>query len=324
MNLKVDQRQIVEQIKRQLQISESYSEHRYLPIMEGEEHLIQSKDGFDFFLIPINEQEVDEHERLEGLFVSIRSGIFANPSNRNFLSLKTQTSRREMFIPFISELICKDLSNPLEALNETLKEWREFWTGKRARLSKQEQVGLLGELLTLSKLVEYSGSKMVNNWGGPMDWLHDFESEKIDLEIKTTTTQPDSVHISKISQLAPMEGSKELHLIIIGLEKGEDLTLPKMVMECRAQLAEAPEIKQFEKTLSASGYRDSENHHYSSSYSVSFIKSHQITDSSPVLKPSLLIGMPGTVENIRYNLLTHAMDTVNLDSDLWLNFASLM
>ena len=51
MNLKVDQRQIVEQIKRQLQISESYSEHRYLPIMEGEEHLIQSKDGFDFFLI---------------------------------------------------------------------------------------------------------------------------------------------------------------------------------------------------------------------------------------------------------------------------------
>ena len=37
MNLKVDQRQIVEQIKRQLQISESYSEYRYLPIMEGEE-----------------------------------------------------------------------------------------------------------------------------------------------------------------------------------------------------------------------------------------------------------------------------------------------
>ena len=82
MNLKADQRQIVEQIKRQLQISESYSEHRYLPIMEGEEHLIQSKDGFDFFLIPIDEQVADEHERLEGLFVSIRSGIFANPSNK--------------------------------------------------------------------------------------------------------------------------------------------------------------------------------------------------------------------------------------------------
>ena len=73
-----------------------------------------------------------------------------------------------MFIPFIAELICKDLSNPLEALNETLKEWREFWAGKRARLTKQEQVGLLGELLTLSKLVENSGPKMVNNWGGPM------------------------------------------------------------------------------------------------------------------------------------------------------------
>ena len=228
-----------------------------------------------------------------------------------------------MFIPFISELICKDLSNPLEALNETLKEWREFWTGKRARLSKQEQVGLFGELLTLSKLVENAGSKTVNNWGGPMDWLHDFESEKIDLEIKTTTTQPDTVHISKISQLAPMEGNKELHLIIIGLEKGEDLTLPKMVMKCRAQLTEAPEIEQFEKTLSASGYRDSDNHHYSSTYSVSFIKYIKLQTVLQSLS-HLCDRNAGTVENIRYNLLTHAMDTVNLDSDLWLNFANLM
>ena len=67
MNLKVDQRQIVEQVKRQLQISESYSEYRYLPIMEGEEQFNSTKDGFDFFLIPINEQVIDEHERLEGL-----------------------------------------------------------------------------------------------------------------------------------------------------------------------------------------------------------------------------------------------------------------
>ena len=94
-----------------------------------------------------------------------------------------------------------------------------------------------------------------------------------------------------------------------------------MVMKCRAQLTEAPEIEQFEKTLSASGYRDSDNHHYSSTYSVhlSHIKLQTILQSLP----SLLIKV-GTVENIRYNLLAHAMDTVNLDSDLWLNFANLM
>ena len=96
-----------------------------------------------------------------------------------------------------------------------------------------------------------------------------------------------------------------------------------MLLKCRAQLTEAPEIEQFEKhflPLDTVIQIIITTH----PYSVSFIKSHQITDSSPVLKPSLLIEMLSTVENIRYNLLTHAMDAVNLDSDLWLNFANLM
>lgn len=320
MNLK----QIVEQISRQLMISDSYSEYRVLPIIEGEEYLIYSKEGFDFFLIPIEEQEMQEQERLEGLFISIECNILANERNKNYLMIKTQTSRREVFVPFISELIAKDLSNPVDALNETLKEWRDFWTGKRARLTKQEQIGLLGELFTLSKLLAFSNSKVVEKWGGPLDWLHDFESNKLDLEIKTTTTQPDSVYISKISQVAPMEGEKQLHLIVIGLEEGDDINLSKMIEQVRRQLVNTSEINQFEKVLRSSGYRDSEKHHYLHNYSFSFVKSHEITENSPVLKPNLLAGMPGTVENIKYNLLTHAMDATELDDELWHKFSNLM
>ena len=320
MNLK----QIVEQISRQLMISDSYSEYRVLPIIEGEEYLIYSKEGFDFFLIPIEEQEMQEQERLEGLFISIECNILANERNKSYLMIKTQTSRREVFVPFISELISKNLSHPLDALNETLKEWRDFWTGKRARLTKQEQIGLLGELFTLSKLLAHSSSKIVEKWGGPLDWLHDFESNRLDLEIKTTTTQPDSVYISKISQVAPMEGEKQLHLIVIGLEEGDDINLSKMIEQVRRQLVNTSEINQFEKILRSSGYRDSEKHHYLHNYSFSFVKSHEITENSPVLKPNLLAGMPGTVENIKYNLLTHAMDTTELDDELWNKFSNLM
>ena len=114
---------------------------------------------------------------------------------------------------------CKDLSSPIEALNETLQEWREFWSRKRARLSKQEQVGLLGELIVLTKLLQHSDPKIVKP-GGPLEWLHDFQSESLDLEIKTMTKQPD-LYISKISQVAPMEGSKQLNLIVVGLEEGD-------------------------------------------------------------------------------------------------------
>ena len=324
MNLIMNLKQIVEQINRQLMISDSYSEHRVLQIMEGQNQLIYSKNGFDFFLIPIDEEEMNEQERLEGLFISIECDILENQRNRYFLIIKTQSSRREVFVPFISELICKDLANPIDALNETLREWRDFWSGKRARLSKQEQIGLLGELFTLSKLLEQSSPKLVERWGGPLDWLHDFESNRLDLEIKTTTTQPDSVYISKISQVAPMEGDKQLHLIVIGLEEGDDIDLPKMIEYVRSQLANTSELKHFEKVLHSSGYRDSEKHHYQHTYSVSFVKFHEITESSPVLKPTLLGEMPSTVENIKYNLLTHAMDTVEIDDEKWLEFCKLM
>ena len=47
MNLK----QIVEQINRQLTISDSYEERRLLKIKESEDQLIYSEDDFDFFFL---------------------------------------------------------------------------------------------------------------------------------------------------------------------------------------------------------------------------------------------------------------------------------
>jgi hypothetical protein len=324
MNLKSNLKEIVEQINRQLSISDSYSERRLLQILEHEDPLIFSEDGFDFFLIPIENESMKEQERLDGLFIMIANKFLKNNMDKEFLVIKTQSSRRELFVPFISELICKDLSNPIDALEETLKEWRDFWSGKRARLSKHEQIGLIGELLTLSKLILHSGPNIVEKWGGPLDWLHDFESDKLDLEIKTTTKQPDSVYISQISQVAPMLGNKKLQLVVIGLEEGDEINLPGMVKIIRTKLANSRKINHFEKVLNRSGYRDSEKHHYMHNYSLAYIKCHEITNDSPVLKPTLLGDIPNTVADIKYNLLTHAMDMIDVSDEVWLEFCPLM
>ena len=74
MNLK----QIVQQINRQLTISDSYEERRLLKIKESEDQLIYSEDDFDFFLIPIDGDVMEEQERLEGLFVSISGRLKHN------------------------------------------------------------------------------------------------------------------------------------------------------------------------------------------------------------------------------------------------------
>ena len=324
MNMKANLTKIVEQIQRQLNISDSYSERRLLQVLENEESRVFSEDGYDFLLVPIEDEPIEEQERLDGLFFSIANRLIESDLNKNYLMIKTQSLRRAVFIPFIADLICKDLTKPMDALEETLKEWRVFWSGNIARLSKIEQTGLLGELLALSRLITCSGDGIVKSWVGPLDRLHDFESEKLDLEIKTTTTQPDSVYISKISQVAPMQGNKELHLIVIGLEEGDEITLPGIIDDIRNKLINSTELRAFEKTLNSSGYRDSDKNHYMHCYGITYIKSHKITSDSPVLNPKVLGEIPSTVDEIKYILLTHAMDMEEVTDTEWTTFGSDM
>ena len=83
-------------------------------------------------------------------------------------------------------------------------------------------------------------------------------------------------------------------------------------------------VNHFNKVLQSAGYREEDKHNYQQSYSISFTKYHQITDGSPVLKPSILGDLPKTVENIKYNLLTHAVDTIEINDTIWKEFADLM
>lgn len=308
---------IIELIQRQLSISEKHSDKRLLPIVENLELRIFSEEGYDFFLIPIESEESEEQERLEGLFISIVDNVLVSNPDKLFLKIKTTSNRREIFTPFIAELSCKDLSQPVNALEETLMEWKEFWSGRRGRLSKYEQRGLLGELIVLNELMKCIGYDVVDKWGGPLDWLHDFQSEKIHLEIKTTTKQPASVYISKISQVAPMDGDNELQLIVVGLEEGKDISLPKMVSIIRKNLKESNKLSYFDKVIMRSGYRDRDALFYRREYSISYVKSHIITDGSPVLNPKVLGDIPNTVNDIKYILQIHAMEMEDIGSEKW-------
>ena len=76
---------------------------------------IVDKYGHYFLTHYVEDEEMDEQERLEGLFVSVTCNILENDRGKNFLMIKTQSSRREVFVPFISELNSKNLANPIKA-----------------------------------------------------------------------------------------------------------------------------------------------------------------------------------------------------------------
>ena len=180
------------------------------------------------------------------------------------------------------------------------------------------------ESFLLNELIKVESPQIVQYWAGPLGKTHDFESEFMNLEVKTTTKQPASVQISLIKQVAPMEGNKELHLVVVGLEKGEEISLVSIIEDIRKALSDTTYLTNFEHILMKSGYRNQDKVFYSKTYSISFVQSHKIMEDSPVLNPRIIGEIPSTVTNIRYTLEVHGMDMEDLSEEIWESFASKM
>jgi hypothetical protein len=314
----------VRQISRQLEASENHADFRLLRAVENLEVRLNSDGNSDSFLIPTSSENSQEIERLQGLYTMVNEYDVEGSGAQRFLRIRTSTEYRSVFSPFIAELMAKDLSNPSSALDETLQEWKNLWMGNSGALDGKQQRGLLGELIILRNLISNGAHRIIEKWVGPLGNTHDFESERINLEVKTTMQQPASVHISLIKQVAPMEGNKQLHLIVVGLENGIELNLNSEIIEIRNILKGTDFIGNFEHILRKSGYRDHHAPFYERMYSVIYTHCHQITKDSPVLDPRILGEIPSTVSNIKYTLDVHGMDMREVLNSDWEHFIGEM
>ena len=175
------------------------------------------------------------------------------------------------------------------------------------KINWMQQRGLLGELFVLNELIKVESPQIVQYWAGPLGKTHDFESEFMNLKLKQQQNKPASVQISLIKQVAPMEGNKELHLVVVGLEKGEEISLVSIIEDIRKALSDTTYLTNFEHILMKSGYRNQDKVFYSKTYSISFVQSHKIMEDSPVLNPRI-IGRSQALLDIRYTLEVHGMD----------------
>lgn len=87
---------------------------------------------------------------------------------------------------------------------------------ERSLLGTEREVGLLGELLFLQKLISRRGLGMLDAWIGPTAEPHDFRADSHEFEVKTTLS-PRRIHtINGAEQLVPSRGC-DLYLVSIVL-----------------------------------------------------------------------------------------------------------
>ena len=168
------------------------------------------------------------------------------------------------------------------------------------RLSLQEQVGLIGELLYLrdQALPAFSASDAIASWVAPQDHPQDFmlPSGKV-LEVKCRqASTPNMVHISSQWQLH--QDALPLHLVVFTLGSvghGEGFSLHSLVQGLRRQLDDdMPALDEFEVALVARGYLDDPEEYDKRWWTTNNVRCFNVQGEFPRLEPGDL--PPGIVE----------------------------
>lgn len=188
------------------------------------------------------------------------------------LLLEVSTSATRLFAEFYGLL--EDLADriqlrgvpPVAALAETISNWKALLRPAE-RLSEEQQIGLLGELWLLERLIRADGPSAVHAWTGPLAEPHDFRRGVHEIEVKSTRSRGRVHMISSLEQLQPSP-DRELYLLSLQFEPAGTggWSLPEQVDSIRSLLNQSLELLEtFEQGLlvgwryadiHAGGYQD--------------------------------------------------------------------
>lgn len=175
-----------------------------------------------------------------------------------------QESLRDVFEVLVQDLIgvASRGGGPQAALAlviRRLEAWQACLRLRRQRLSREQQIGLMGELAVYRMIVEVAGHAVaLEAWQGPLDAIHDFSRVGHTLEVKTSIGIGSRLTISHLDQL-DSEGLNTLTLARVRFREDADgLTLGRIVEDMRCMIGrDAPEVlNEFNDRVLRAGFVD--------------------------------------------------------------------
>jgi hypothetical protein len=187
----------------------------------------------------------------------------------------------------ILSIASTDTTNDLRIFLGRIRAWQEFMRKGSLPLSAENEIGLIGELTLLQKMLDagMSPDTAIYAWTGPNDGLRDFELGFGAIEVKTTIAS--AGFIAKIGSLEQLDDAncKPLFLGAVKFSLTEHgQTLPEMISVIRKQLNILPiTVTDFEDRLLTAGYLEVHATHYHRRFSIRQITILEVTENFPRL-----------------------------------------
>jgi hypothetical protein len=194
-----------------------------------------------------------------------------------------------------------------------LDAWRRFLRERRAGLTRNETVGLLGEILVLERLLHVDSTLLVS-WTAPDDGLHDFLLRGHALETKTSLGPTNSLRISALDQL-DISGLRRLDLIHVRLvEMPDGRNLGNMIADVERGLPDEASRRAFANAILRRGLMPDDVAALSAPIvQVRSFVAYFVNETFPKLVRATV---PAAVQNAEYSLELRAIDGHAVDLDL--------
>jgi hypothetical protein len=216
--------------------------------------------------------------------------------------------------------LCADIITELPAfgaaepstLFAVLERWRRFWDTDRDGLTRDEQVGLVGELWLLLEWLPRLTVASLTAWQGPLRGRHDFVSDAISVEVKTTRAATGPV-VHRVARLDQLDDAGAGQLYLLSMRAVADplgqASLDSLL--ARARIAAANVSATFtallEDRLRAAGVTTGDDGRYTEPLRISQQELYWVDEGFPRLIPSSFPhGLPGGVVDVAYSLDTSA------------------
>ena len=256
---------------------------------------------------------------------SFEINIVQNESNENvtlWLEL-LEASLENGFANFISDLIdsiidLDDQKQIISNLRYKISDWFKLFANQgNKKLSKENEVGLFGELLCLQEyyLNSLDNFNAISFWTGPFSALHDFTSSKFSIEVKSTSQEPQmSISIGNCLQLDESRVIK-LYLAIQKLEISvHGLILPELISKISDSISKTPDAMQkFNECLSAYGYNEKYKNEYKNRYLKNETSFFKVGNEFPKIKINDL--KPG-IHAVEYKIDIHSIEKYLISEDI--------
>jgi hypothetical protein len=273
-------------------------------------------DGRLFVRMPAEAGEMAPSTAYADLQVEIRS-----VGTQNFLEVSTTSERifREFhrFATLVTEAYERADATASAAFLSAIDGWQELVAEKNI-LTRDQQTGLMGELLLLQALVALHGLDAHESWIGRDPALparHDFRVGSIDVEVKTTRSTLRRHFIHGINQLVPAEGHA-LYILSIRVEAAgahSGRSLVDQVLLLREGLGEGRFREQFEQRLRACQFKDADSHFYREPLILADSpRLVHVNDVCPRITPQILESELGPAVLSRIDNVTYQVDLEGL------------